>query len=441
MTQDDSFWLGFTDSKSESSWRNIYKYDGDADIHNHYVNVNSFNNNVNPNVDYLRINSDGYWIAENGLAVYTTVCAKVDRCLNPGYILLEHGVCYDIDECNIGTHDCPLNSSCVNQEGTFSCICDIGYIDDGNGNCADVDECADDNPLCIDFGRGPSSCVNTDGSYTCEGQILCVDQLYNFNWSTRRNFHDAFDHCADIGMELPLPKTPDVSNCFANFADGNYWIGATDSAAEGVFTGIYDAQNIYSYFEFNTNAEFGFGSGSPGSGWPDLDFLRTERTTSDETTVAKWVTEDGTDARTTLCVDLIGCLRTGFHMVNSVCYDINECILETHTCGANANCINIDESFECECPEGFTLNEDTQDCDDVDECAADDHGCDDLCPSNVDNGPCPGVCVNTVGSYGCTGEFICQDKVYKLDTSEKRNFWDAENHCRSKELHFPAPRN
>lgn len=41
----------------------------------------------------------------------------------------------DLDECDIGAHNCHQNASCVNEDGSYRCECNIGYY--GNGTaCA-----------------------------------------------------------------------------------------------------------------------------------------------------------------------------------------------------------------------------------------------------------------------------------------------------------------
>ena len=42
----------------------------------------------------------------------------------------------DIDECDLGSHDCSAqNSECRNNPGSFRCECIDGYIEDMDGNC------------------------------------------------------------------------------------------------------------------------------------------------------------------------------------------------------------------------------------------------------------------------------------------------------------------
>lgn len=99
------------------------------------------------------------------------------RCVCPeGYILNDPYNCVDYDECK---SDKPCSDICVNTEGSFRCDCQEGYnlTDDGR-TCEDINEC--DNV--IDEGTAPCShiCVNTLGSFYCEcrkGYILSTDSI------------------------------------------------------------------------------------------------------------------------------------------------------------------------------------------------------------------------------------------------------------------------
>jgi len=66
--------------------------------------------------------------------------------------------CQDIDECLIGSHNCP--QLCTNTIGGFSCSCYEGY--DINNNCADIDECLNKTLIqCI------GECYNYPGGFIC----------------------------------------------------------------------------------------------------------------------------------------------------------------------------------------------------------------------------------------------------------------------------------
>jgi hypothetical protein len=48
--------------------------------------------------------------------------------------------------------------------------------------------------------------------------------------------------------------------------------------------------------------------------------------------------------------------EVGFHVINGQCLDVNECLDELDNCHLNADCINIDGSYECECKAGYIGN-------------------------------------------------------------------------------------
>uniref|UniRef100_A0A8C6UI29 Fibulin 2 n=1 Tax=Neogobius melanostomus TaxID=47308 RepID=A0A8C6UI29_9GOBI len=97
------------------------------------------------------------------------------------------------------------------------------------------------------------------------------------------------------------------------------------------------------------------------------------------------------------CQRLISC-PTGYHVVNDMCEDVDECVQRSHSCGPDLDCVNTIGSFRCNpkprCATGFS--KDLQgNCADVDECTL--------------SQPCgPGSnCINTVGSYVCNRKIIC----------------------------------
>ncbi|CAH3173478.1 unnamed protein product, partial [Porites evermanni] len=68
----------------------------------------------------------------------------------------------DIDECTTNAHDCHLDATCSNTDGSFTCSCNQGYSGDGK-QCGDIDECTSGTHNC----NANAHCSNTIGSFTC----------------------------------------------------------------------------------------------------------------------------------------------------------------------------------------------------------------------------------------------------------------------------------
>ena len=67
--------------------------------------------------------------------------------------------CIDIDECAVD-NICG-NGDCINNQGSYSCLCHEGYQTSQHGdNCEDINEC-------IDKPCGRGECVNSPGTYEC----------------------------------------------------------------------------------------------------------------------------------------------------------------------------------------------------------------------------------------------------------------------------------
>ena len=85
--------------------------------------------------------------------------------------------------------------------------------------------------------------------------------------------------------------------------------------------------------------------------------------------------------------------------------DIDECVEKRDNCSLNADCIDEEGGFRCECDDGYTGDGVT--CSDIDECT-------------VGSAKCPeySQCVNENGKYSC----LCDDGFRKKGPKCKGEF-------------------
>uniref|UniRef100_A0A9J7XFY4 Fibulin 2 n=1 Tax=Cyprinus carpio carpio TaxID=630221 RepID=A0A9J7XFY4_CYPCA len=104
-----------------------------------------------------------------------------------------------------------------------------------------------------------------------------------------------------------------------------------------------------------------------------------------------------------VCERQISC-SSGYQLRNGVCEDIDECVTRTHNCGMGFQCQNTDGSFTCNpkqgCLTGFTQDSHGN-CIDIDECSS----VKEPCTSGFN-------CINTVGSYTCQRKIIMCSRGY-----------------------------
>ncbi|KAG7512991.1 mucin isoform X2 [Solea senegalensis] len=119
---------------------------------------------------------DQHGLCHRSPARYQCVC-------DLGYMGEDGVACSDIDECQ-KENICPENETeCVNNPGSFSCVCRKGYTLRGS-KCVDVDECETGQQECSEFAQ----CNNTIGSHSCfclsgftgDGKNCSESNLYPF---------------------------------------------------------------------------------------------------------------------------------------------------------------------------------------------------------------------------------------------------------------------
>ncbi|KAL6034242.1 hypothetical protein STEG23_009311 [Scotinomys teguina] len=344
--------------------------------------------------------------------------------------------CTDTDECRISPDLCG-QGTCVNTPGGFECDCFPGFSSGSSPmkNCVDVDECARDPLLC----QG-GTCLNTEGSYkcycppgrelkaqgtACEDVDECEDNLGICGEGQCTNMPGSY-HCICYDG---FSASPDMKICVdLNECDMNPYLCLYGNCenTKGSFT---------------CHCHPGYVIRKEATGCSDLDECAIQQHRCDPradclNTVGSYhctcqpgfvgdglfckdVDECENPAKCIngLCVNTpgsylcscpqdfqlnpsgAGCVaeyRTlcpggkGFrpNPITVILEDINECQELPRLC-QGGNCTNTFGTFQCECPLGYSLREDTCTCEDINECL------------NLPGTCLPGTCQNSEGSFRC----------------------------------------
>ena len=217
----------------------------------------------------------------------TSTSNEIDAASNCG--------CNEIDECAMGTHDCPAYANCQNFAGGYSCSCKTGFkqiINNGQLSCLDINECLSALNTC----HSDATCANTVGSFECDCNV-------GFN-GDGKDCQDV-DECAI----WELSQCQENSDC-VNYAGGYACV----------------CQDGFS------------GDGRLVQGCQD---------------------KDECVLRTANCPDNSQCFNIeggfickcdeGFENHHGVCVDIDECGLNLDDCHPMAECTNLAGGYNCEC--------------------------------------------------------------------------------------------
>uniref|UniRef100_A0AAY4CEM9 Fibrillin-1 n=1 Tax=Denticeps clupeoides TaxID=299321 RepID=A0AAY4CEM9_9TELE len=270
---------------------------------------------------------------------------------------------YYLDECSNGTHTCSYNADCMNTMGSYRCVCKEGYSGDGF-YCSDIDECtfAD---ICVN-GR----CQNIPGLFRCQCHIGYELDRSGGNCTDVNECADP-THCIN-GICVNTAGSY-ICNCLPDFQLNPTGVGCVDIRAGSCYLDVRSrgdaSEDLDCSNEIGHEVSKASCCCSLGQAWGTPCELCPSVNSSDY----KMLCPGGEGFRP--------------NPITVILEDINECIELPGLC-QGGNCINTFGSFQCECPRGFALNEDTRVCEDVDECER--------------PGICgPGRCYNTIGNYTC----------------------------------------
>ncbi|KAG8223124.1 hypothetical protein J437_LFUL000545 [Ladona fulva] len=348
------------------------------------------------------------------------------------------------------------------------CDCNKGYAKVDGKSCTDVNECDLDPAIC----KGGGTCVNTEGSFTCvcpPGLVLdstrtrCLDNREEMCFLEHRHgvcraplggFHSKAVCCCTLGKGwggAGLAGSGDERTCEACPRVGTE--AYSELCPKGI--GIVERKDVNECTVFSGMCENGRCKNTVGSfscrcnqGYA-LDEDGVACVDIDECNIMHGVCGDGICKNTP--GNFICDCNEGYEstMMMQVCMDIDECHRIPGIC-RGGRCINTPGSFKCECPPGHELAPNKKACKDIDECSrtsgicsngvcenmmgtyqcvcndgyqqtGQKSHCEDVDECQVGNGGCDDVCVNTPGSFSCacsTGYMLLLDGRTCTDVNE-----------------------
>ena len=288
----------------------------------------------------------------------------------PGFVDQGDGTCADINECSASNlNDCHQLATCMNTNGGYTCKCNDGYGGDGR-TCADINECSASN---LNNCHQNAKCTNINGGFNC-----ACESGYRGDGVTCSEINECNERSHNCHHAAECSNTPGSFTCTCNDGYRGNGVSCNDINECSAGTDNCDTNAKCS----NTIGSFTCAchDGYRGDGVTCLDI---DECAEEKDNCNEYATCSNTPGSFT-CACLSGYRGDGVK-----CEEIDECAEGIHACDINAECDNTPGAYDCTCNIGWEGNGFS--CVDIDECATGAHACHSF-----------GTCTNTAGSYDCT---------------------------------------
>ncbi|XP_053372780.1 uncharacterized protein LOC123559692 [Mercenaria mercenaria] len=258
---------------------------------------------------------------------------------NPGW---EGTTCAtNINECSTLTEPCPPNSACVDNDGSYTCVCSTGYLKAGDGTCSACDSrhygvnCAQE---CACIAANTDVCDKINGDCTCASGWTGSTCSENIDECQTANIcNDTLKTCSDTSGSFTCSCIDGYTVNSENVCiDNNECLLGTDTCTDP------GQKCVNAVPSFTCACSAGY----------------TGTTTCTPCGANTWGEQcvnscscNGTN--TVRCDPAVGCVCKQGWTGDDCGQDVDECALGTDNCVANAVCTNTEGNFTCACAVGY----------------------------------------------------------------------------------------